>query len=32
MSLKEAVELYFEDGSTPDATEPPIIASVEIAA
>jgi predicted RNase H-like HicB family nuclease len=31
-NLKEALELYFEDGSTPDVTEPPIIASVEIAA
>ena len=31
-NLKAALELYFEDGSTPDMTEPPIIASVEIAA
>jgi predicted RNase H-like HicB family nuclease len=30
-NLKEALELYFEDGSAPDASEPPIIASVEIA-
>jgi predicted RNase H-like HicB family nuclease len=31
-NLKEALELYFEDGATPDLGEPPIIASVEIAA
>jgi predicted RNase H-like HicB family nuclease len=31
-NLKEALELYFEDGSGPDVGEPPIIASVEIAA
>ena len=31
-NLKEALELYFEDGSAPDVGEPPIIVSVEIAA
>lgn len=31
-NLKEALELYFEDVPAPDASEPPIIASVEIAA
>lgn len=31
-NLKEALELYFEDGSRPDVSEPPIIASIEIAA
>jgi hypothetical protein len=31
-NLREALELYFEDEPLPDATEPPIIASVEIAA
>ena len=31
-NLKEALELYFEDAPAPDLTEPPIIASVEIAA
>jgi predicted RNase H-like HicB family nuclease len=31
-NLKEALELYFEDVPAPDAGEPPIIASVEIAA
>jgi predicted RNase H-like HicB family nuclease len=31
-NLKEALELYFEDVPTPDASEPPIIASVVIAA
>ncbi len=32
VNLKEALELYFEDAPIPDLTEPPIIASVEIAA
>ncbi len=31
-NLKEALELYFEDAPAPDVGEPPIIASVEIAA
>ncbi|HXF97782.1 MAG TPA: type II toxin-antitoxin system HicB family antitoxin [Gaiellaceae bacterium] len=31
-NLKEALELYFEDAPTPESSEPPIIASVEIAA
>jgi predicted RNase H-like HicB family nuclease len=31
-SLKEALELYFEDAPGPDTGEPVIIASVEIAA
>jgi predicted RNase H-like HicB family nuclease len=31
-NLKEALELYFEDSPAPDVGEPPIIASVEIAA
>lgn len=31
-NLKEALELYFEDVPTPESSEPPIIASVEIAA
>lgn len=31
-SLKEALELYFEDAPVPDTGEPVIIASVEIAA
>ena len=31
-NLKEALELYFEDVPARDASEPPIIASVEIAA
>ncbi len=31
-NLKEALELYFEDAPVPDTNEPPIIASVEIAA
>ncbi len=31
-NLKEALELYFEDAPVPDMTEPPIIASVDIAA
>lgn len=31
-NLKEALELYFEDVPAPDVSEPPIIASVEIAA
>jgi predicted RNase H-like HicB family nuclease len=31
-NLKEALELYFEDGSRPDLGEPPIIASIEVAA
>ena len=29
---KEALELYFEDAPLPEGVEPPIIASVEIAA
>ncbi|MFA5785617.1 MAG: type II toxin-antitoxin system HicB family antitoxin [Actinomycetota bacterium] len=31
-NLKEALELYFEDASLPEAIEPPIIASVELSA
>ncbi|MBA3244190.1 MAG: type II toxin-antitoxin system HicB family antitoxin [Actinobacteria bacterium] len=31
-NLKEALELYFEDQPAPSSLEPPIIASVEIAA
>jgi predicted RNase H-like HicB family nuclease len=31
-NLQEALELYFEDAPLPESTEPPIIASVEIAA
>lgn len=31
-NLKEALELYFEDGSAPDVSGPPIIASLDIAA
>jgi predicted RNase H-like HicB family nuclease len=31
-NLREALELYFEDAPLPDSSEPPIIASVEIAA
>ncbi len=31
-NLREALELYFEDEPLPDSSEPPIIASVEIAA
>ncbi len=31
-NLREALELYFEDAPLPDLAEPPIIASVEIAA
>lgn len=31
-NLREALELYFEDVPAPDSNEPPIIASVEIAA
>lgn len=31
-NLKEALELYFEDVPAPDASGPPIIATVEIAA
>jgi predicted RNase H-like HicB family nuclease len=31
-NLREALELYFEDAPTPDAIEPLIIASVDIAA
>jgi predicted RNase H-like HicB family nuclease len=31
-NLREALELYFEDTPLPDSAEPPIIASVEIAA
>jgi predicted RNase H-like HicB family nuclease len=31
-NLREALELYFEDAPLPDSDEPPIIASVEIAA
>jgi predicted RNase H-like HicB family nuclease len=31
-NLREALELYFEDASVPDLAEPPIIASVDIAA
>jgi predicted RNase H-like HicB family nuclease len=31
-NLREALELYFEDAPIPEGVEPPIIASVEIAA
>jgi len=31
-SLKEALEFYFEDAPVPESVEPPIIASVDIAA
>jgi predicted RNase H-like HicB family nuclease len=31
-NLQEALELYFEDGPIPELGEPPIIASVEVAA
>lgn len=31
-NLREALELYFEDAPTPDVSEPPMIASVEVAA
>jgi predicted RNase H-like HicB family nuclease len=31
-NLREALELYFEDAPVPEAFEPPIIASVEVAA
>ncbi len=31
-NLREALELYFEDAPIPDLAEPPIIASVDIAA
>ena len=31
-NLKEALELYFEDAPFPEEIEPPIIASVEVAA
>jgi predicted RNase H-like HicB family nuclease len=31
-NLREALELYFEDEPFPDGVEPPIIASVEVAA
>ena len=31
-NLREALELYFEDAPMPDVFEPPIIASVDIAA
>jgi predicted RNase H-like HicB family nuclease len=31
-NLREALELYFEDEPLPEASEPPIITSVEIAA
>lgn len=31
-NLREALELYFEDAPVPDANEPPIIASVDVAA
>ncbi len=31
-NLREALELYFEDAPFPDVNEPPIIASVEVAA
>lgn len=31
-NLREALELYFEDTPTPELGEPPIIATVEIAA
>ena len=31
-NLREALELYFEDAPLPELGEPPIIASVEVAA
>ena len=31
-NLREALELYFEDAPIPDLADPPIIASVDIAA
>ena len=31
-NLREALELYFEDSPVPQAAEPPIIASIDIAA
>jgi predicted RNase H-like HicB family nuclease len=31
-NLREALELYFEDTPLPEGVEPPIIASVEVAA
>jgi predicted RNase H-like HicB family nuclease len=31
-NLREALELYFEDRPAPQAAEPPIIASIDIAA
>lgn len=31
-NVKEALELYFEDVPAPESSEPPIIATVEIAA
>ena len=31
-NLQEALELYFEDAPVPEPSEPPIIASVEVAA
>ncbi len=31
-NLREALELYFEDVPAPDLGEPPVIASVEVAA
>jgi predicted RNase H-like HicB family nuclease len=31
-NLREALELYFEDEPVPEGVEPPIIASVEVAA
>ena len=31
-NLREALELYFEDSPVPLAAEPPIIASIDIAA
>jgi predicted RNase H-like HicB family nuclease len=31
-NLREALELYFEDAPFPESSEPPIIASLEIAA
>jgi predicted RNase H-like HicB family nuclease len=30
--LREALELYFEDGAFPEGLEPPIIAAVELSA
>ena len=32
VNLREALELYFEDAPVPESGEPPIIASVEVAA